>query len=180
MRKTISAVLAVAAMAGGAQPAIAAPGDNPNARFETHPEDEGGGTTQYCFTPRTLGKKGQYGAWGNYIAGCTVRLPCPASATACAVEGGALISTRSQPVRMSLNQRIRTFRSGRVTRHEDDSCEFARTTTCTTYERGISIAPGEQASLQCNGVRATPTGGIQDTVASLTELKCWITVKPLP
>ena len=73
MRKTITILLAAAALAGlAAQPAAA----DDTYTIQTTKDSWGWNTTQECFTPWREGVVGQYGAWGAYHDGCTVLLRC--------------------------------------------------------------------------------------------------------
>src|SRR3712207_1244044 len=109
MRKLLTAVAALAALAIAAPPAIA---DDPGAAEWSH---YGTNTLlRGCNTPARAGVQGQYGAWGHFIDGCTVRTWCPDYATRCRVTGEAWIGTSSWiGHRVTLNSRLRRFyRSG--------------------------------------------------------------------
>jgi hypothetical protein len=147
MRKTLIALGAIAAFAAAAQPAAA---DDPNATQTTN--DYGSGVIASCKTPNKSGVAGQYGAWGHYIDGCTVRLTCPAHLQVCQANAESRIGTeyyRGQ--RVTLNSRMRAFSaSGNEIWFRDVSCDD--TDWCRTEDM-VHIRGGQSASVQCNGVR---------------------------
>ena len=148
MRKTITSLLALGALAVAAQPAAA---DDPAATTTT--TDYGSGVTSTCQTPDKIGVDGQYGAWGYYIDGCTVRLTCTNVAGNCKVSSRSIITTETWAGhRVTLNSRIRIYGTdGSLRTWRDRSCEG--TNQCTAQD-ATWMYPGESASVQCNGVRA--------------------------
>ena len=96
MRKTLATLAAMAAGAAAfgtvASPASA---DDPNATY-LQGGTTGASRTLSCQTKYKPGVLGQYGAWGNYIDGCTVKLDCPANtglyrSSSCDVSGDSFI-----------------------------------------------------------------------------------------
>src|SRR5688572_4582652 len=99
MRKTITSLLALGALAAGAQPAVA---DDPAATTSTW--NYGTGVMSTCQTENKAGVAGQYGAWGWYIDGCTVRLACPAHLRVCAARSESrIVSEPYRGQRVTLN-----------------------------------------------------------------------------
>jgi hypothetical protein len=164
MRKTLAtlAVLAAGAAAFGstASPAAA---DDPNVTYSN------GGTAGFsrlfgCATQYKTGVLGQYGAWGYYIDGCTVKLTCPYNpgffqTRYCDVSMRTFIETEvRRGDRVTMNARLRRFDSnGNVFGWSDKSCSGID--TCETEDTSW-IYPGQSASVQCNGVReARPYDG---------------------
>ena len=145
IKHAIVVALAAAAFAAGAQPASAAYYDN---------VDYGLGSYQTCSPDYQTGVQGQYGAWGNYIDGCTVRLACANVAGNCKVSSRSTITTENWAgQRVTLNSRIRIHGTdGSVRTWRDRSCDG--TNVCTAQD-ATWMYPGESASVQCNGVRAT-------------------------
>jgi hypothetical protein len=158
MRKIIGAMCAVVALAGMGAGAGTAAADDPGARFSTtsYGTGPGGGTLGSCEVGPKSGVPGQYGAWGNYIDGCTVRLKCPAGTTVTTCEASSesrigLSTYNGQNV--SLNSRLRVFSSsGYNFWFRDQSC--FNTNWCRNEDM-VYVRPGESASVQCNGVRQT-------------------------
>ena len=162
MRKTLAAlaVLATGAVAFGsaASPASA---DDPNVTYSN------GGTpgfshTYGCATQYKFGGYGQYGAWGNFIDGCTVKLTCPANTglmpvQRCDVSGYSFIENYYyRGERVTMNARIRRFEAGgHLYSWSDKSC--AGYDRCEVNDSSV-IAPGQSASVQCNGVRSATAG----------------------
>jgi hypothetical protein len=172
MRKTITTLLALGAIAAGAQPVAAAvpPGDDPEAVF-TDIADYGTGVTQGCSTSYKEGVPGEGGAWGSFISGCTVKLECPATKNAClAVAYSRIFTEHEIGDRVSLNSRTRMFDPGADTtgRWRDYSC--AGIDWCAAQDR-VEIKGGESASVQCNGVRAT--------AANRAHVKCTLDLQYL-
>ena len=149
MRKILTTVAAIAALGVAAQPAAA---DDPGATEWSY---YGQNTLlKGCSTPARAGVQGQYGAWGHYIDGCTVRTWCPNYATRCKATGEAWIGTSSRMGhRVALNSRLRRFySSGTVAGWQDTSCsgiDACGPNPPLTY----TILPGQSVSEQCNGVR---------------------------
>ena len=162
MRKTLAtlAVLATGAVAFGSA-ASAASADDPNVTYSN------GGTagwshTYGCATQYKFGGYGQYGAWGNFIDGCTVKLTCPYNTGLfqtkyCDVSGYSYIDTSyHRGDRVTMNARIRRFDTGgSVYSWSDRSCSGAD--RCEVTDASV-IYPGHSASVQCNGVRAALAG----------------------
>jgi hypothetical protein len=157
MRKTFAtlAVLAAGAVAFGtaASPASA---DDPNVTYLQ------GGTmsasrTLSCQTQYKTGVYGQYGAWGYFIDGCTVKLSCPVNTGLyntryCDVLSYSFIDTKThRGDRVTMNSRIRRLdAAGNTLGWSDKSCD--------NYDRcevndSSWISPGQSATVQCNGVR---------------------------
>jgi hypothetical protein len=147
MRKTITSLLALGALAAGAQPAVA---DDPAATTSTW--NYGTGVMSTCQTENKAGVAGQYGAWGWYIDGCTVRLACPAHLRVCAARSESrIVSEPYRGQRVTLNSRMRVFSSsGGLIWYRDVSCDS--TNWCRTEDL-VHIQGGQAASVQCNGVR---------------------------
>jgi hypothetical protein len=147
MRKTITSLLALGALAVAAQPAAA---DDPAAVTTT--SYYGSGVSSTCQTPDKLGVAGQYGAWGYYIDGCTVRLTCPSYLRVCAANANSqIVSTPARGQRVTMNSRLRAFSSsGYLFWYRDMSCDA--TNSCGTADL-VYIQGGQSASEQCNGVR---------------------------
>jgi hypothetical protein len=153
MRKTLItlATAAVAALSFGAA-ATTAFADDPGATVMS----DGGSndTTTTCVTPWRTGVYGQYGAWGYFVDGCTAKVWCPDFAVHCSVQAHSYIDTTgtgSVNPRVTQNMRLRWFsRSGAVKGWQDSSCD--RTLRCYPADRYYTIAAGESASTQCNGV----------------------------
>ena len=147
MRKTIASLLALGALAVGAQPALA---DDPAATTTT--SWNASGVTSTCQTPDKIGVSGQYGAWGYYVDGCTVRLTCPSYLSVCSANANSrIVSAPDRGQRVTLNSRLRAFSSsGSLFWYRDMSC--AGRASCGTADL-VYIRGGESASVQCNGVR---------------------------
>jgi hypothetical protein len=171
MRKIALLALTAAAFASAAGTASA---DVPNAKVQTFP-----GTTQtyqVCDTPYAYGLAFAYGAWGDYIDGCTVRLTCPSlNKRPCTVISDASISAEiwGRDSRVTQNARMRIFATPTtqtVSWFRDRSCasaySYCESTDTTT------ILPGQSASTQCNGVREHYTG------APKASNSCYITIRP--
>jgi len=161
VRKTLItlATAVVAALSLGA--ASSASADDPNVTYSS------GGTpgfsyTYGCATQYKSGVFGQYGAWGSFIDGCTVKLSCPVNTglmavQRCDVSGYSFIETYYyRGERVTMNARIRRFEAGgRVYGWSDRSCDLPN--RCEVNDSSV-IAPGQSASVQCNGVRAATVG----------------------
>jgi len=147
MRKTIASLLALGALAVAAQPAIA---DDPAATTTT--TGNAFGVTSTCQTPDKVGVFGQYGAWGYYLDGCTVRLTCPSYLSVCSASAASrIVTTPDRGQRVTLNSRLRAFSSsGYLFWYRDQSCDDRA--SCSTADL-VYIRGGESASVQCNGVR---------------------------
>jgi len=147
MRKILASLLALGALAVAAQPASA---DDPAAVTTT--SWSASGVTSTCQTPDQVGVYGQYGAWGYYVDGCTVRLACPSYLRVCSANANSrIVSGPDRGQRVTLNSRLRAFSaSGTLFWYRDMSC--ASTASCGTVDL-VYIRGGESASVQCNGVR---------------------------
>jgi hypothetical protein len=148
MRKLAALLVTAAAFGVAAQTASA---DVPNPQYSTI--NYGPSKLFTCYTPATNGVFGQYGAWGDYIDGCTVRLSCPTTSAHCTVWEGADISTYPGPAAaVTQNARIRIINSftNAVIGWRDHSCSGTR--GCTNLD-SVRIVGGQAASVQCNGVR---------------------------
>jgi hypothetical protein len=171
MRTTIAALAATAAAMLATAGSAAA--DVPNAKVQTFQSP--GQAYQVCDTPYSYGVAGQYGAWGDYIDGCTVRLTCPAAnpRPCLAISDSSITSLYfGRDSRVTQNARLRVFpnaTSGSATWWRDRSCAGSFS-YCESADH-ISIAPGQSASTQCNGVREHYTGAPQATNA------CYITMR---
>src|SRR5687768_7954146 len=162
MRKTLATLAAVTAAAAAfgtvASPASA---DDPNVTY-SHGGTAGWSHTYGCATQYKTGVYGQYGASGNFIDGCTVKLTCPANTgqmpvQRCDVSGYSFIENYYyRGERVTMNARIRRFEAGgRLYGWSDKSC--AGYDRCEVNDSSV-IAPGQSASVQCNGVRSATAG----------------------
>jgi hypothetical protein len=154
MRKTLTALLTFAVLAGAAAPAMA---DDPNAVHTRNADAKtiwGG-----CKTAYKPGVDYQYGAWGAYLDGCTVKLQCPVYKATCMVLTRGHINTSpyyGRPV--TLNSRVRVFSaSNTLYWWRDKSC--SGNGSCSTPDT-VYIRGGEYASQQCNGVRQVLAGNL--------------------
>lgn len=155
----IATALAVAlGTAGAAAGPAAADVTNP---YMTTIGTPGQSYGQRCTTPYSAGVPGQYGAWGAYVDGCTVRVTCRNANNwwigRCTARMTTSITTASWTGdRVTMNARLREFaptgtgNEYAVRGWSDRSC--SGTNTCTTTDvREIPVV--NQASVQCNGVR---------------------------
>ena len=164
MRKTIATLAAVvagvAAFGSTAGPAAA---DVPDPIYTSYrpplmggaglPYPSGYATWKQCQTPQSQGALGQYGAWGYYIDGCTVKETCSRfNSKGCLVRSYTNISlTTHRGDRVTQNARLRAFNSSdQVFGWSDKSC--AGSNTCSTADYRY-LSAGQAASIQCNGVR---------------------------
>jgi hypothetical protein len=115
-------------------------------------------TTAFCRTYGTFGVPFQYGAWGDYIDGCTTpRSVCPTwNRRACQLVSSASIGTETGPryYRVTQNARVWIYPSASATTTRswaDRSCSGTRS-DCYSEAR-LTIAPGQAVTTQCNGVR---------------------------
>ena len=160
MRKTITILAAVVAGLGAlgtaAGPAAADVSNATVTAIGTPGQTYG----QKCQTPYGPGVLGQYGAWGYYIDGCTVKVYCHNANNwwigRCSARMTTTISTWNWTGdRVTMNARLRELQpSGgnnyTVSGWSDKSCSGYNWCT-TTDVREISVVNG--ASVQCNGVR---------------------------
>ena len=115
-------------------------------------------TTAGCMTHPSLGVAYQYGAWGDYVDGCTTpRTVCPVSnPRPCQVVSSAAFGAQSGPqiYRVTQNARIWIYPSASAPSTSwwrDRSCS-GTTSSCYSEDR-VAIAPGQAVTTQCNGVR---------------------------
>jgi hypothetical protein len=158
MRKTLVTLLAIASSvaAFGSVTGVAA-ADAPSHTYQTDAYS-GPGYVNYgwgCYTNPAVGNLYQAGAWGYYVDGCTTpRLDCPYSSTrGCTIVGRSDIKVNHYE-QVTMNSRVRVFNSAaQVTRWYDQSC-ISQTGACSITHGDVTIAPGESATTQCNGVHA--------------------------
>ena len=93
----------------------------------------------------------QYGAWGYFVDGCTVGpLSCPSPRGCSATMRTSIGLLRSRGDRVTQNARIRRFTyDGALLGWSDKSC--AGINTCANDDTQF-LAPGQSATVQCNGV----------------------------
>jgi hypothetical protein len=114
-----------------------------------------------CQTPHSSGVLGQYGAWGFYVDGCTVRVPCRNANNwwqgRCTARSTTTITTGYwSGDRVTMNARLRELAPTGVGNEyavrgwSDRSCSGYNTCT-TTDVREIPVV--NAATVQCNGVR---------------------------
>jgi hypothetical protein len=170
MRKSaaiLAATVGVTLAAAGSASA-----DVPDAKVQTF--SSATQTYQVCDTPYSYGVAFQYGAWGDYVDGCTVRLTCPATARrACRVVSDASFTSLvfDRYSKVTQNARLRVFptaTSNSPIWWRDRSCSDPYSYCESTDTAHIS--PGQSASTQCNGVREHYAGAPQATNA------CYITM----
>ena len=167
MRNTLCRTLTtLAVMSAGAAAlgvtAAPASADDPNvAHFNGG--YAGFNRTYSCATQYKFGAFGQYGAWGNFIDGCTVTLTCPLNTgfndvQGCDVSGNSFIDNYYyRGERVTMNARTRRFeRGGHLYAWKDGSCDALD--HCEVNDSGSVIAAGQSASVQCNGVRSATAG----------------------
>lgn len=172
MRKAIAALMTVAAMAGVGVAAGPAAADVSNSNIRDYPSTDPPGYGRSCQTYQTRGVYGQYGAWGWYIDGCTVRLYCPSSRWMCYAASTTNISRLgSSGARVTQNARLRAFNSaGQLFWYRDQSCEGIDTCRTADY---VYISGGQSASIQCNGVQGTASNGLLGDASNLCRLNMW-------
>jgi hypothetical protein len=112
---------------------------------------------------------GQYGAWGNYVDGCTAKLQC-AYARCYVVASGILRSYEESwwpydsTYRQTCNARLRVFwPNGVLKRHQDasgdtNSGDSTYGWQCWTGSMQTTVLRGESVTVQANGVRAPLPG----------------------
>jgi surface antigen len=166
MRTTLCRTLAtLAVMAAGAAAlgvtAGPASADDPNVTY-LNGGTMGASRSYSCQTQYKFGGFGQYGAWGNFIDGCTVKLTCPVNTglydvQRCDVSGYSFIENyyyRSE--RVTMNARTRRFEAGgHLYAYKDGSVDSSDR---GEVDDSSVIAPGQSASVQCNGVRSATAG----------------------
>jgi surface antigen len=160
MRKTLATLAAVAAAAAAfgtvASPASA---DDPNATT-SYGYNPGVFYAYSCATSFKSGVQGQYGAWGNFVDGCTTaRVSCPADVQRCDVNGDSFIENYyKRHERVTMNSRIRRWDAGvHLYGWSDKSCGDSYNDRCEVHDTSV-LAAGQSATVQCNGVRASTAG----------------------
>jgi hypothetical protein len=105
-----------------------------------------------CRTDNQVGVFAKHGAWGDFIDGCTVQLSCPATSAYCiAWEQTSILTLKGVGHRVTQNARLRKLNfQNQVLWHRDKSC--AGRNLCSNTD-SVRVAPGQYASVQCNGVR---------------------------
>ena len=150
MRKIAVVLVAAATLGVAAQSASA---DVPNPDYQVI--NYGPVKDFTCRTAPVFGIDGQYGAWGHFIDGCTVRLGCPSTNfnKTCLVFAQTSIYAESGAPRVTQNARLRAIRGSdnKVVWFRDKSC--AGHGSCSNTA-SVRISRGNYASVQCNGVRA--------------------------
>lgn len=150
LRKSITTLAAV--LAAGAVLGVAA---NPAAADVANPIRKPFSTSysygEFCQNFQSYGVKYQYGAWGYYVDGCTTtRLSCPAARGCLAKMHTSIGLLRSRGDRVTQNARIRRFAyTGGLVGWTDKSCDG--TNSCANDDTEF-LAPGQSATVQCNGV----------------------------
>jgi hypothetical protein len=151
MRKILALLaLAVAVSAVTAGPAAA---DDPGAvsgRSVT-----GNVTTATCTHEIRAGVSGQFGAWGDFVDGCTVKYRC-LGPRGCTVEMNTHFAAYGRPfVDVTQNARLRVYKARSRTAvlwQTDVSC--AGNMSCANRAASpITLKRGQYASAQCNGVK---------------------------
>lgn len=140
MRKILPALIALVTLAVSAQPAAAG-----SPRVTRTTVDAGGSISETCVVDFAYGIHGDYGAWGEYVGGCTADRQCPFDR--CTVSVSADIETEEQAGhRVTANARVRTGNA-----FYDESCEGEN--SCVIHnEWAYPIYKGEAVSVECNGV----------------------------
>lgn len=130
------------------------------------------GMIKECRTPMWTGVQGQYGAWGHFISGCKVTVPCPQTARVCKVANeSAINSERNIGQRVTMNTRMRAMSaSGSNFWFRDRSCDG---TDWCRAEDTVNIRGGESASVECNGVRAS------GPAANRAAVRCSVAIETL-
>jgi hypothetical protein len=159
MRKIIPLLITTAALVA-ASPAAA-----DNLASTTTQSQDANSLTATCTSPYAVGVKGQFGADGYFVDGCSTGVVCQADS--CDVTTVSSIEDESRDgIRVTQNSRIRRFdTSGNKIDHRDascdglDSCEIRDTATVTR---------GQSASVQCNGTRRTGDDNRSQNVCQIT------------
>lgn len=117
--------------------------------FTTHVTNLGDEFDGECTTPLWTG---QLGDGGYFNSGCVITVKCPPSASVCQADAKSTIDTeRYTGRRVTLNTRLHVYSAGAVEYwHRDRSC--AGQDTCTATDM-IMVRGGENAQVECNGVR---------------------------
>jgi hypothetical protein len=151
MRKIATSLLLAVAVLGATAGTAAA--DSPEAVFGRTAVDVTMRST--CTTPSLAGVKNQFGAWGDFVDGCTTKPAwCTVSKT-CTVTTQTHFAAYGRPfVNVTHNARARVFSNRKMSKliwQQDASCsgEMACNTTAVT----TTIKRGQAATVQCNGVK---------------------------
>jgi hypothetical protein len=106
---------------------------------------------EFCQNFQSYGVRYQYGAWGYFVDGCTAGpLSCPSPRGCSATMRTSIGLLRSRGDRVTQNARLRRFdANGNVFGWSDKSCSGIN--RCTNEDAAF-LAPGQKASVQCNGV----------------------------
>ena len=174
--------LAVMAPAAAALGATAAPAsaDVPNPAY-SNGGYAGFDRSYACSTLYRFGVNHEYGAWGEFMDGCTVKLTCPFATgltiapgdpndvQGCDVIGNSFIDNYNHVgQRVTMNARTRRYDAGgHLYAYKDGSCD--QPDHCEVDDTGSVIAPGQSASVQCNGVRSVTSNEAED--------HCMVTLK---
>ena len=172
MSKTLVRLAAVAAAAATfgtvASPASA---DDSGATFSVS-TSTGVSQTYTCQTPWRFGGYGQYGAWGNFIDGCTVKLSCPSMSGTVPVrkcdvsEYSYIDNYYHRGERVTMNGRIRRYDAGGHSYSwSDRSCDLPD--RCSVSDSSV-IAAGQSAAVVCNGVRSATSNNWAKDSCSVT------------
>jgi len=166
VRKCIVGLIAAGMFVAAAERAAA---DSPDSTWQT-------GYGQGCNSTFQVGVPGAFGAWGNFVDGCTARVQC--TYDYCKVSnaaGGLWNNDRSNYWNSSAtcNSRLRILSSGgAVVSFRDGSswggpeCRVAHSLSDVR-----SLRQGMWATVQSNGVRAPGEYGAR--AFSLVEVKAW-------
>ena len=112
------------------------------------PDDSSVGAN--CVTQPTQGWSKAFGAWGYYIPGCVVKVPCP-EGKFCIARSESIIESTGD-ARVTLNSRLRVDPgNGTPPWKHDASCDNRE--QCTANDESILIEGGGYAELTCNGVQ---------------------------
>jgi uncharacterized protein YkwD len=162
-RRIITLVLAIAGLAVGVPSAFA---DSPSTLTV---ESYGFGQARSCTTEYERIALPQYGAWGWYVDGCTVKVKCQFR-EGCAVGGHSTIQNElRRGGRVTLTSRLRILDSrGRIEqRRFDRSCDSRE--YCTAGHINVGLRRGAMASVQCNGV--------QEPAQNQARVKCLVFIQ---
>src|SRR4051812_14597616 len=146
-KKITALLLAFSAFGTAAQSAAA------DTHADFHVINYGPSKVYTCITDEQVGVQGAFGAWGDYVDGCTVDLFCPPTSTSCVAWEQTSIATESgRGDRVTQNARIRVINpvTAEVVWFRDHSC--AGTDLCENRD-SVRLRGGRSASVQCNGVR---------------------------
>jgi hypothetical protein len=126
------------------------PPDDNTPQFET--TGTASYSSQVCALPYRFGVNYQYGAWGAFLSGCTVKLTCPVAQCVARSESSITPETASN-ARYTLNSRL--F----VQQQNGQSAGFNSNKSCDQagackLDDGVLLVNGQTAFSTCNGVRA--------------------------